>query len=163
MTDHDTQQRPRALRQAAADNLAGRLTGLADSLASAGLRPRRVWFGREYLKRRSPVGFLLDSVGPQLLLRDGRLWHYHSRGNPQGRYFDARTDHADCMHGPLALGDGRFAFLGAVIHKYSFGYLHPDGVDPCPEDVELCALSGKGNSPRFVAADEAFADIKNSL
>ena len=139
--------------------LTSRNIQLADNLSGTGLRPRRVWFGRGYLKRRSPAGFLLDSFGPQLLLPDGRLWHYHSRGNPRGRYFDARVDHAGCMHSPLALGDGRFAFLGAVVHKYSFGYLHHDDGDRSPDSVALCALSGKGNSPRFVDATEAFHDI----
>lgn len=163
MTDHDVRDRSHALRQAAADELADRFAELAETLAGTGARPGRVWFGRGYVKRRSPLGFVLDSFGPQLLLPDGRLWHYHSRGNPQGRYFDARVDHAGCMHGPLSLGDERFAFLGAVVHKYSFGYLHHDDPGQSSDSVALRAISGKSNSPRFVDATEAFADIAGSL
>jgi hypothetical protein len=163
VADHDVRESPYTLRQAAADTLADRLKELADTLAGKGERPGRVWFGRGYVKRRSPSGFLLDSIGPQLLLPDGRLWHYHSRGNPLGRYFDARVDHAACMHSPLSLGDERFAFLGAVVHKYSFGYLHHDDADRSSNDVALRAISGKSNAPRFVDASEAFADIARSL
>jgi hypothetical protein len=163
VADNDVQEQSQTLRQVAAEELADRLKQLADKFSGTGLRPRRVWFGRGHFKRRSPAGFLLDPFGPQLLLPDGRLWHYHSRGNPRGRYFDARVDHAGCMHSPLALGGGRFAFLGAVVHKYSFGYLHRDDHDWSPDSVGLCALSGKGNSPRFVDADEAFDAIARSL
>lgn len=163
LKDHGAQAPSLALRQAAGEQLADRLKELAETLAAAGVRAGRVWFGRGYLKRRSPVGFVLDSIGPQLLLPDGRLWEYHSRGNPRGRYFDARVDHGDCIHSPLSLGDGRFVFLGAVVHKYSFGYLHHDNVDQSPNPVALRAISGRSNSPRFVDATEAFTDIANSL
>lgn len=148
-----------ALRQAAADELADRLKELADQLSANGMRAKRVWFGRERIKRRSPAGFLLDSFGPQLLLPDGRLWHYHSRGNPDGRYFDARIDHVRSMHSPIPLGEARFAFLGAAVHKYSFGYKHHDG----DHGAELCAISGKTDPPSYVTATDAFADIARSL
>jgi len=163
VTDQDVHGRSTALRQAAADELAERLKGLAVRLADTGVRPKRVWFGRGYLKRLSPVGFVLEPLGPQLLLPDGRLWSYHSRGNPRGRFFDPRVDHAACAHGPLSLGGRDFVFLGVVVHGYSFGYLHHDGVDYSPDHVDLCAIAGHSTPPRFARPDDAFADIADKL
>lgn len=169
VADNDLQQRSGALRQTAADELATRLRGLADSLSVSGARPRRFWYGNGRIKRRSPSGFLLDTFGPHLLLPDGRLWHHHSRRNPEGIYFDARVDHTRAAHGPISLGAARFSFLGAVVHKYSFGYLdHDDDGEGTPRAAgaaagTLCAISGKANSPRYVDADTAFADIARTL
>lgn len=173
VADNDLQERSGALRQAAAEELASRLKGLADALAESGARPKRFWYGNGRIKRRSPSGFLLDTFGPHLLLPDGRLWHHHSRRNPEGIYFDARVDHTRAAHGPISLGAERFAFLGAVVHKYSFGYLdhNEDGDDESAEASgssgaaagTLCAISGKANSPRYVDADTAFTDIARTL
>lgn len=151
------------LRQAAADELAGLLKDVAGKLAATGRRPQRVPYGRVgagLVKRRSPKGFILDSVGPQLLLPDGRLWHYHTRRGPEGIYYDARVDHARSMHGSIPVGDARFSFLGAVIDRYHFGYRHRDGRDG---SAELCAIVGKGGAPQFVGVSEALADIVDRL
>jgi hypothetical protein len=150
------------MRQAAADELAVRLKKAADELAGTGLRPRRVPFGRGHagglIKPRSPRGFVLDAVAPQLLLPDGRLWYYHSRLRADGIYFDARVDHERSEHGSIPVDDERFSFLGAVVHSYNFGYKHGDGDDPSG-GFELGALIGKGGSAQFVDAAEAFAEI----
>lgn len=148
------------MRQAAADQLADLLKGAADRLAANGFRPQRVLYGRTGLiKRRSPKGFVLNPNTPQLLLPDGRLWHYHTRRSPEGIYYDARVDHAKSMHGSIPLGDDRFSFLGAVIDKYNFGYRHRDSED----SHEVGAIVGKGGAPKFVVADEAVADIIDNL
>ncbi len=153
-----------AVRQAAADELAEKLKEVADRLAANGLRPKRVPYGRgragAFLKMRSPQGFVLDSVAPQLLLPDGRLWHYHSRRGDDGIYYDARVDHQRSAHGSIPLGDSRFSFLGAVVLKYNFGYRHGDGQE---QGYELVALSGKTDRPTCVSADDALADIVASL
>jgi len=169
VADNNLQERSGALRQAAAEELATRLKGLADALAESGARPKRFWYGNGRIKRRSPSGFLLDTFGPHLLLPDGRLWHHHSRRNPEGIYFDARVDHTRAAHGPISLGAERFAFLGAVVHKYSFGYLDHDderedgrGASGAAAGT-LCAISGKANSPQYVDADAAFTDIARTL
>jgi hypothetical protein len=150
------------MRQAAADDLALRLERAADHLAASGMRPKRVSYGRleatGLIKRRSPKGFVLDPVGPQLLLPDGRLWHYHTRRGPDGIYYDARVDHARAMHGPIPLGGARFSFLGAVLGKYNFGYRHHGG-----GVYELGAIIGTGGSPRFVDADDALSDVIDTL
>jgi hypothetical protein len=104
VADNNLQERAGALRQAAAEELASRLQGLADALTESGARPKRFWYGNARIKRRSPSGFLLDTFGPHLLLPDGRLWHHHSRRNPEGIYFDARVDHTRAAHGPISLG-----------------------------------------------------------
>ena len=69
--------------------------------------------GAGLLKRRSPKGFVLEPSAPQLLLPDGRLWHYHTRLSPEGIYYDARVDHTRSMHGSIPLGGDRFSFLDA--------------------------------------------------
>ena len=149
------------MRQAAADDLGRRLKKAADELAGSGLRPKRVPYGRGHagglIKPRSPRGFVLDAVAPQLLLPDGRLWYYHSRLRPEGIYFDARTDHERSQHGSIPLDDARFSFLGAVVHSYNFGYKHDE--DESSGEFELGALIGKGGSARFVDAAEALAEI----
>lgn len=148
------------VRQAAAEELAGLLRGAADTLAATGHRPRRVAFGSGFIKRRSPKGFVLNPVGPQLLLPDGRLWSYHTRRGPEGIWYDARLDHTRSMHGSIPLGDERFSFLGAVVGKYNFGYWHTDDIE---HSHHVGAIVGKGGSPRFVGAAEAFADITGNL
>ena len=84
----------------AADDMADRLSGLADRLGTA-LRPQRMPFGKGRLagalRRRSPAGFVLDAVNLQMLLTDGRLWSYSrssSLGAPAGTYFDVRAHHS---------------------------------------------------------------------
>ena len=151
-------------RQVAADELAGLLKEVADKLSATGQRPRRVSYGRGgagLLKRRSPKGFVLEPSAPQLLLPDGRLWHYHTRLSPEGIYYDARVDHTRSMHGSIPLGGDRFSFLGAVVHKYNFGYRHRD--DDPGSSYELGAIIGKGGSPQFVSATDALAEIVTAL
>lgn len=148
------------LRQAAADELAGLFREVADKLAASGHRPQRVPFGTGLVKRRSPKGFVLNPVGPQLLLPDGRLWTYHTRRGPDGIYYDARVDHTRSMHGSIPLGEEQFSFLGAVVGKYNFGYRHTDDVDGAHC---VGALVGKGGLPQFVGAAEALADITGKL
>ena len=149
-------------RQAAADQLADLFKAAADQLAAAGRRPQRVPYGRVGVgpvKRRSPKGFVLNPTGPQLLLPDGRLWHFHTRRSPEGIYHAARVDHERPMHGSIPLGDERFSYLGAVVDKYNFGYLHSDARDL----PHLGAIVGKGGTPQFVEASEALADIVGKL
>lgn len=154
-------------RQAAADELAALLKGVADDLAARGMRPKRVSYGRGaagLVKRRSPKGFVLEPTAPQLLLPDGRLWHYHTRLSPEGIYYDAGVDHSRSMHGSIPLGDARFSFLGAVVHKYNFGYRHDDdSADADPAAYELGAIIGKGGSPEYVGAADALAEIVKTL
>ena len=151
-------------RQVAADELAGLLREVADKLSASGRRPKRVSYGRGgagLIKRRSPKGFVLEPSAPQLLLPDGRLWHYHTRLSPEGIYYDARVDHTRSMHGSIPLGGDRFSFLGAVVHKYNFGYRHRD--DDPESSYELGAIIGKGGSPQFVGAAEALAEVVAAL
>ena len=153
------------MRQAAADELGARLEKVADELAGTGLRPKRVPFGRGHagglIRPRSPRGFVLDAVAPQLMLPDGRLWYYHSRRCPEGIYFDARVDHERSRHGSVPIDDARFSFLGAVVHSHNFGYRHGD---ESSGGFELGAVISKGGSaPRFVDATEALAEIVASL
>ena len=157
-------------RQAAADELAARLQDFADTLASRGLRPRRVSYGPTraagLLKHRSPKGFSLSSVGPRLLilLPDGRLWQYHERRNLEGIFFDARIDHGRAEHGSIPLDGGRFSYLGAVIGKYHFGYREDAELADSPTGFELGAIIGRdGTSPNYLKVDEAFAAIASSL
>lgn len=148
------------VRQAAADELAGKFRDVADRLAANGVRPKRVPYGRgragNLLKLRSPKGFVLDAAAPQLLLPDGRLWHYNSRRGDDGIYYDASVDHPRSGHGSIPLGDARFSFLGAVVSRYNFGYLHQDDLD---QGYELVALSGKTDPPSCVAVDKALSEI----
>ncbi len=148
------------MRQAAADELATLLKKTAGELAGSGHKPKRVPFGRGVagglIKPRSPRGFVLDAVAPQLLLPDGRLWYFHSRLNPEGIYYDAKVDHSRSQHGSIPLGDERFSFLGAVVNSYNFGYKHRD---ESSGGYELGALIGKAGSTHFVDAAEALADI----
>lgn len=151
-------------RQAAADELAGLLKGVADKLSTTGRRPKRVSYGRGaagLIKRRSPKGFVLEPSAPQLLLTDGRLWQYHTRLSPEGIYYDASVDHTRSMHGSIPLDSDRFSFLGAVVHKYNFGYRHRD--DDPGSSYELGAIIGKGGSPQFVGAADALAEIVKAL
>lgn len=168
MADSTVQALPEhPVRQAAADELAGLLKEAADRLSARGMRPKRVSYGRGgagLIKRRSPKGFVLEPAAPQLLLPDGRLWHYHTRLSPDGIYYDARVDHTRSMHGSIPLGDARFSFLGAVVHKYNFGYRHDgDGSDSDGVAYELGAIIGKGGSPEYVAAADALAEILKGL
>ena len=77
-SDDDAAPRMKAAA-AAAEDLADRLKELAGQLGPK-VRPQRVQFGRGRLggplKRRSPKGFVLDSVNLQMLLPDGQLWSY---------------------------------------------------------------------------------------
>ena len=152
------------VRQAAADELAARLKKAADDLAAGGVRTERVSYGRGHASRlirpRSPRGFVLDSSGPQILLPDGRLWIYHRRRMPEGVYYDARVDHERSRHGSIPCGDARFSFLGAVVQKYSLGYRHSGDSST---GFELGAMSAQAGSTRFVDADEALADLVDTL
>ena len=152
------------MRQAAADELATRLKKVADELAGNGRGTKRVSYGRGHvsglIKPRSPRGFVLDAVAPQMLLPDGRLWHFHSRMNPDGIYYDARVDHSRSNHGSIPLGDARFSFLGAVVNSYNFGYKHAEDGSG---GFELGALIGKGGSAHFVDAADALAEIVGKL
>ncbi len=157
-------------RQDAADQLADRLKAAADTLASNGLRPRRIPYrparGGGLFKRRSPNGFVLSSVGPrlQMLLPDGRLWRYHERRNVEGIFFDARTDHGRAIHGSIPLDGGRFSFLGAVVGKHHFGYREGAELADSPAGFELGAIIGRaGESPDYLKADDAFATIIRGL
>jgi len=145
-------------RERAAAELAARLKDLAAELAAAGLRAKRVPYGSRVLKTRSPRGFLLDPLFPQLLLPDGRLWYFHSRLDPQGIYYDAPTDHPRSDHGSIPLGDMRFSFLGAVVRPYHFGYRYRE--DDATSGYELGAIVGQvGSSSRFVGVIDAMAAI----
>ena len=152
------------MRQAAADELAARLTKTADELAGSGVRPKRVPYGRGraggLIKPRSPRGFVLDALAPQLLLPDGRLWYYHSRLSPEGIYYDAPVDHVRSQHGSIPMADERFSFLGAVVLKYSFGYRHRDDSSGW---YEVGALDAKGGLTTFVDAQQALADIVGAM
>ena len=152
------------VRQAAADELANRLKKAADDLAAGGVRTERLTYGRgragRLIRPHSPRGFVLDSSGPQILLPDGRLWVYHRRRTAEGLYYDARVDHERSRHGSIPCGDARFSFLGAVVQKYSFGYRHSGD---STTGFELGAMSGQVGSTQFVAADEALADIVDTL
>jgi hypothetical protein len=158
-------------RQAAADELAGLLSEVADKLSATGRRPKRVFYGgganAGLIKRRSPKGFVLEPSAPQLLLPDGRLWYYHTRLSPEGIYYDARVDHTRSMHGSIPLAGDRFSFLGAVVHKFNFGYRHSDDTSHSDESAdfayELGAIIGKGGSPEYVDASDAFAEILKTL
>jgi hypothetical protein len=168
VADPAVQTRPeQPARQAAADQLASLLKEVADSLAAGGKRPKRVLFGRGgagFINRRSPKGFVLEPAAPQLLLPDGRLWQYHTRLGIVGTYYDARVDHIRSMHGSIPMGKARFSFLGAVVHKYNFGYRHGgDWSDSDTADYELGAIIAKGGSPEYVSAADALAEIVKSL
>jgi hypothetical protein len=65
------------------------------------------------------------------------------------------------MHGSIPLGGDRFSFLGAVVHKYNFGYRHRD--DDPGSSYELGAIIGKGGSPQFISATDALAEIVKAL
>ncbi|WP_313673224.1 hypothetical protein [Mycolicibacterium sp.] len=149
-------------REHAAAELAARLKNLASDLAAAGLRTQRVPYGRGVIKARSPRGFLLDPLFPQLLLPDGRLWYFHSRLDPQGIYYDALADHIRSDHGSIPLGDMRFSFLGAVVRPYHFGYRYRE--DDETGAYELGAIVGKvGTSSRYVGVTDAMAAIARKL
>ncbi len=148
---------------AAAEDLADRLKELAGQLGPK-VRPQRVQFGRGRLggplKRRSPKGFVLDSVNLQMLLPDGQLWSY-SRSDamryPAGRFFDVRTDYANFARGRSFFGGTGFTFLGAVLGKYTFGLADKDAHEPCGGG--LCAICTEGQSIRYVEVTEALTDI----
>lgn len=116
------------------------------------------------LKRRSPEGFVLDSANLQMLLPDGRLWSY-SRSDairyPAGRYFDVRADHANFARGRSFFGGTGFAFLGAVIGKYTFGLGDHDGLDQA--SGTLCAICTEGKSIRYVDVTKALDDIAGGV
>lgn len=154
-----------AALQRAADDLAERLQALATGLALS-RKPARIRYGDgrigDFLKRRSPKGFLLDAASRQMLLPDGRLWSY-SRGDanrfPAGRFYDARADYAEFARSRIFPGGREFIFLGAVLGKYTFGFARPAGAD---EFGGLCAICGEGRSVRYVPAAEAFAAFAES-
>ena len=152
--------------QAAADELADLLKHLSDQLAIRHT-PERVRYGQGRLgksfRRRSPEGFILDPVNLQMLLPDGRLWSYSrsdSQRFPDGRCFDARSDHTGFGGGRSYPRGTEFIFLGAVIGKYTFGFA--DGAaESSPSG--LCALVSEGREVSYVDAEHAFADLAHSL
>jgi hypothetical protein len=152
--------------QAAAYELAERLRQLADRLG-ASHDATRVHFGQarlgNALRRRSPQGFVLDPVNLQILLPDGRLWSY-SRSDaqrfPAGRLYDASTDYVGFAGGRSSPCGTEFTFLGAVVGKYTFGFV--DGADESAPNG-LCAIVSEGRAVRYVDADEAFADLGHVL
>ncbi len=139
---------------AAAEELAGRLTKLAETLAASG-RPKKISYGRGFFKHRSPSGFVVDGANRQLLLPDGRLWSYTSSdvGHPSGRIVDVRADYQNFVHSRISLKGTGFAFLGATLGRYTFGFA----------DGKLSAIVGDGSSLRVVGADEAFAALAVQL
>ena len=143
-------------REAAAEELAASLQALIGQLASTGARPKRVLYGRGTIKRLSPKGYVLNESGPQLLLPDGRIWHYHRRRNPEGIFYDASVDHQQSMHGSIPVGGERFSYLGAVVRGYSLGYRHRDDSSP---EFELGAIVEGSGAVDFVPIDEALGDI----
>lgn len=153
----------KGMRQAAADELAVQLQKVADDLAAHGLRPKRVPYGRASgvaRRMRSPKGFVLNTSGPRMLLPDGRLWHYYERRSAEGIYYDPRVDHERSNHGSIALGDGLFTYLGAVVNDYHFGYRH----DAEGDGFELGALYSKdARMPKFVPVADALAHIVASM
>lgn len=99
----------------------------------------------------------------EVLLPDGRLWSYsHAEALrfPQGRFYDPRTDHSDYPTTGTFPGGVDFAFLGAVLGKYSFGFVEQGGPS-APHG--LCALITDGASVRYAPADEAFTALENAL
>lgn len=152
--------------QAAADELADRLKDLADRLSAAN-GARRVPYGDgrigSALRKRSPEGYLIDPTKLQVLLPDGRLWSY-SRSDaqrfPNGRVYDARNDYSGFAGGRSFPGGTEFAFLGAVIGKYTFGFA--DGVETSSPNG-LCALVSEARAVRYVDVGDAFADLAHTL
>lgn len=148
----------------AAEDLAERLRALADRLA-AQRNSTRIPYGSglvgDWFRRRSPKGFVLDSVSRQMLLPDGRLWSY-SRADasrfPAGRFYDARADYDRFVGSRFFPGGREFVFLGANLSKYSFGVAGAE-VAERDESSGLCAIYGEGPSVRYVAPDDAFAAI----
>lgn len=145
-------------RDAAAAELADRLKSLADRVG-ASVRAHRISYGRgrlgDYLRRRSPEGFMVASSSRslQVLLPDGRLWSYsHAEALrfPKGRFYDPRTDHTDYPAAGTFPGSVDFAFLGAVLGKYTFGFV-ADGGSTAPRG--LCALVIEGTSVRYAPPD----------
>lgn len=147
----------------AAEDLARCLESLARHIGTR-VTPKRVRYGHgrigNFARRRSPSGFVVDSVNLQMLLPDGRLWSY-SHGEhlrfPAGRFYDARADHPAYAAGRIYPGGVEFIFLGALIGKYSFGYM-ADGAQN-----GLCALVSEGFSVSYVDAARAFGDLAHSL
>lgn len=141
---------------AAADDLATRLTNLADELVTI-LVPERVGYGHGrpggLVKQKSPAGFVVaEGWRTQMVLSDGRLWEYSRNGGfPAPRYFDPRTDYVRFVGGRSFFGGQSFRFLGAELGCYAFGLL--GGQEP-----GLGALCS-GGKLRYVSPDEAFADI----
>ena len=155
----------RAGVQQAADELAVRLKALADTLAST-TTPQRVPYGSgrfgQYLRRRSPEGFVLNSTSLQVLLPDGRLWTYSRNDSvryPEGRFFDACVDYSEFAAGRSLLGGRAFVFLGAALGKYSFGWAAAEGLGRGSDSGGLYAIRAEGNSVRYFSADEAIRAI----
>jgi len=147
----------------AADDMADRLSGLADRLGTA-LRPQRMPFGKGRLagalRRRSPAGFVLDAVNLQMLLTDGRLWSYSrssSLGAPAGTFFDVRAHHSRFAASRGFFAGRQFTFLGLVMGTYTFGLVDRPGGDQ--GTWELCALCTEGQSITYVTVDDALSDI----
>lgn len=148
--------------QTAADELANRLQKLSAQLSTC-QHPKRVPYGQgrlgAALRRRSPQGYVLDSVNLQMLLPDGRLWSYarsDAQRFPAGRYYDPRTDHVGFAGGRSLLCGTGFTFLGAVIGKYTFGFADRAEVS---SPHGLCAIVNEAGAVHYVDADQAFADL----
>lgn len=139
---------------AAAEELARRLKELADTLAKSG-RPKKISYGRGLIKHRSPSGFVADAAERQMLLRDGRLWSYTSSdvGHPSGRIVDVKADYRNFVHSRITLKGTTFAFLGATLGRYTFGFA----------DGKLSAIVGEGASLRVVDGAQAFTALAEQL
>lgn len=150
----DTEEPDAADLAAAAEELAGRLKGLADTLAATG-RPKKISYGRGFIKHRSPAGFVVDAPNRQMLLPDGRLWSYTGGdvGQPAGRYLDVAADYQKYVHSRISLRGTTFAFLGATLGRYTFGFA----------GGTLSAIVGEGTSLRVVDGAEAFAALAEQL
>ena len=155
--------------QNAAGELADRLKKLADTLA-ARQKPTSIDYGPgrlgRWLRRNSPIGFILYPPSLKMLLPDGRLWSYSRSDStrfPAGRYYDARTDYVQFAGNRASPGGREFVFLGAVIRKYTFGLAHSHSNRHDADPPGLYAMYGEGSSVRYVTADEAIAAIAHSV
>lgn len=140
--------------EAAADELARRLKDLADTLSKSG-RAKKISYGRGLIKHRSPSGFVINAADRQMLLPDGRLWSYTSSdaGHPSGVYLDVRADYQKFVNSRITLKGTAFAFLGATLGRYTFGFA----------DGKLSAIIGEGTSLRVIDGAEAFTALAEHL
>lgn len=159
----DTADEQSLARQAAADDLATRLKGLADHLGTR-LQPQRMPYGRGLRGRfmsRSPEGYVVGRN--QVLLPDGRLWSYSSSDAhrfPNGRLVDPKTDHIHYSGIRTFPGGTEFAYLGTKLGKFTFGVADRSAQST---SSRLCAVTSEGPSVRYIDADEAFAELERSL